>query len=609
MVSIKIATVAVISFLGITNIFGQNLETARNYALAERFDDAKAELNKIIKSDPNNTSAYFYLGQTIIREYLADSLSNSLSDVCTEANQAFETGLQKDSTFALNFVGKGMLEQLCKNDTSAANGYFQRALNTFPKNKKKQTEVHAIICAKIAYACMMGKNQRFQKAVSYLNRAKEIAPQSFEVALQAGDIYLDRKDGSNAIANYNRAASINAESPLPLIKIGDLYLAAKNYNLGRTYYDQAKEIDSTNASIYKSYGELWNTAGRYDLAKENFRKYLSLSGNNIPAKVSYVNSLYKTKDYDEAITVIEEIQAVDNSRNYLNRVAGYSSYDKKNPDYEKAYNYLTAFFKNAKPTSITARDYAYYGRTMIRLNKDSAFVLQGIEHLKKASEMNPEDKTLTADMAQAYYLINDYEGAIRLFTEKIENGSATNTDYIQLGKAYMQVKNFVKAGETFDKVAAADPKNMEALMRSANAYANQDPESKLGLAKPKYEAVIALGNTDPKKYAKELFEANRYMASFYLYGENKSQRTQSEEYFKRILTLDPSNKEWLKTAYSGLASLYTGLAPQTSGTGMWEQAKSMFQELLKVDPNNQTAKTAIVNIQKQINTIKVMGSK
>lgn len=582
MVRIKLATVALFLFFGIGNNFGQNLETARYYALAERYDDAKEMLEKIIQSEPNNASAYYYLGQTIIKEYLTDSLSNSLSDVCSDARSAFETGFKKDSTYQLNLVGMGMIEQLCKSDTSAANNFYKRAIATFPKNKKKYNETHGLICVKIAFAQTLGSVKRNKSVDYYIARAKEIAPNSFEVHMQAGDIYLDRRDGTNSIANYNRAAYIKPESPLPLIRIGDLLLAAKNYNDARNRYDQAKEIDSTNAMVYKSYGELWNTAGRYDLAKENFRKYLTLSGNNIPAKISYVNSLYKTRDYEEAIKVIEEIQIVDNSRNYLNRVAGYSSFDKKNPNYEKANTYLEIFFKNAKPTSITARDYLYYGRTLVRLRKDSASIAKGIELLQKSYEMNPDEK-LPTEIAQSYYLNNDYEGVIRMYTQKIEKGDASTNDLIQLGRAYMQIKDYAKAGETFDKVAEADPKNMEALMRSANAYANQDPESKLGLAKPKYEAIIELGNTDPKKYSKELFEAYKFMGSFYLYGENKSLKNQSEEYYKKILALDPNNKEWMKTAYSGLAALYTGQEN-------WVPAKAMFQELVKLDPTNTTAK-------------------
>lgn len=609
MVRIKLATVVITLILGIGNIFGQNIEDAKKYALAERYDDAKDMLNKVIKNDPNNAVAYFYLGRTIIKEYLSDSLSNSLSDVCEQASAAFETGLKKDSTYALNYVGKGLLAQLCSDDTVAANKFFNRALASFPRNKKKLTRDHALICVHIAFGYTLGKNKRFKDVPYYINRAKEIAPTDFEIQIIAGNIYLDQKDGTNAISCFNKAAAINAQSPIPQIKIGDLYLAAKNYNSAKTYYDNAKELDSTYAPIYKSYGELWSIAGKYALAKENFRTYLSLSGNNIPAKVSYAISLYKTRDFHEVIEVVKEIQTVDNSRNFLNRIAGYSAFDEKNPQYEVANSYLTEFFKNAKPSSIIPRDYLYYGRTLLKLKSNDSLVNEkGFEMLNKAYELNPTDYSLLSEMGQGYFNLNYYDQSIEAFNRKVQAGAATSSDLIYLGRAYMQVKNYAKAAEVFDKIAAADPKNMEALMRAANAYANQDPDSKLGLAKPKYEEVIKLGETDTKKYSRELYEAYRFMGSYYLFSDNSGEMVKCEPYYTKMIELDPNNKEWLKTAYSSLAILYTKnkAGDQLS---LYTTARNWYYKLLEVDPKNETAHKAIDSLTKQINMIKVMKEK
>lgn len=274
--------------------------------------------------------------------------------------------------------------------------------------------------------------------------------------------------------------------------------------MSRSYYDQAKEIDSTNASVYKSYGELWSLAGKYQLARENFRKYLALSGNNIGAQVSYVGSLFKTREYEEAISVIQEIQKIDDSRNYLNRIAGYSAYDKKNPDYELANQYLSKFFSNANPSSITARDYLYYGRTLIKLKKDSSSIAKGVDLVYKSYEMT-KDENLISEIGDSYMYIEDYNNAIATYNKKVAAGTASPNDMLQLGKAYSIIKDYVKAGEVYDKIVASDPNNMQALTRAAVSYANQDPDSKLGLAKPKYEAIIALGITDPKKYIKRAF--------------------------------------------------------------------------------------------------------
>lgn len=601
MLRIKLPAVVFTLLLGVSNLmFGQDLEVAKKYIFAEQFDNAKEVLNKIIKAEPNNASAYFYLGKAIIREYLSDSISNSLSDVSEDARKAFETGLSKDSTYQLNNVGLGMLIQLTKSDTTAANRYFNKALASFPKNKKKYTREHALICVYTALGQTLGNVKRDKNATMYINRAKEIAPNDFEVCIVAGNIYLDKKDGTNAIANFNKALIIDPKSPVPQIKIGDLYVAAKNYNSARNYYDQAKELDSTYAPVYKSYGELWSIAGKYALAKENFRKYLDLSGGNISSKVSYAISLFKTGDYAEAVSVIKEIQAVDNSRNFLNRIAGYSSYNKKPADLEGANTFLTEFFKNAKQSNIIQKDYLYYGRTLLRLKKDSLMIDKGFQMLSKASEMAPDDINLTSEIALAYFNFDYYTQAIDAYNKKIQAGKATSADLINLGRAYMQLKDYVKAAETFDKVVAADPKNMEALVRSTQAYANQDPDSKLGLAKPKYEEVIKLGETDPKKYSKELYDAYKYMGSYYLFADNSSVMGQCEDYYKKIIPLDPNNKEWLKTAYSSLAILFTK-------TKSYEAARSWYRKVLEVDPKNDTAIKAIDALTKQINMQNVMG--
>ncbi len=63
-----------------------------------------------------------------------------------------------------------------------------------------------------------------------------------------------------------------------------------------------------------------------------------MSGNTTPAKVRYGNSLFRAKDYEGALTVIKEVLQVDHSRNYLNRLAAYCSYDKKPQDLEGAKN-------------------------------------------------------------------------------------------------------------------------------------------------------------------------------------------------------------------------------------------------------------------------------
>jgi len=89
---------------------------------------------------------------------------------------------------------------------------------------------------------------------------------------------------------------------------------------------------------------MYSLAGLDNLSILNYRKFLELSGNNIPAKIQYMISLFRAKKYTETLTVAEEILNYDKSRNYLNRIAAYSCYEKKPADYEKAEVIWRPFF-------------------------------------------------------------------------------------------------------------------------------------------------------------------------------------------------------------------------------------------------------------------------
>lgn len=51
MVRIKLTIIVVVLVFGLNNIFAQTLENARNFALSERYDDAKDALNQLIKTN------------------------------------------------------------------------------------------------------------------------------------------------------------------------------------------------------------------------------------------------------------------------------------------------------------------------------------------------------------------------------------------------------------------------------------------------------------------------------------------------------------------------------------------------------------------------------
>ncbi len=573
--------------------FDQKLNAALNLVASEQYEGAGLAFEDLLKSDPGNAEVNYYYGETVIKEYFSDTLSNSMKEMITKSENLFRKGIQKDSLNKLNEVGLGAVCIILQGDTIAADKFFNKAEASLPVKQKNLTIKDALLLTKLGYSQLLNdKITRYKKAQNYLNRAKEIDPENPKIYLALGDMYLQKNDGKNALANYNKALSLNPKSPLPKIKIGNIYIRASNLTAARPYLDEARGIDSTFAPVYRELGELYTMAGQFNLAKTNFRKFLDLSGNNTPAKIQYAKALFRSKDYSTALTTIEEILAVDKSRNYLNRLAGYCCYDKKPPELVKGKMYLETFFKNADPASIIPRDFLYYSRTLYKVaNKDSVILGRAFTAFEKAYEMDPKNVSLASEIASDYYYSRMYEKAILWINLKNQKGRKDKDDLMLIGKSYYQLKQYHNADSIFNKIIVEQPDNMQAYLYIARTASSMDPTSELGLAQPKFEALVEKAGTKTTEYAKELQESYTYLGFYYL---QKQDYSASKSWYKKLYELDPANKQWQIQSLKSQALI-------AYKEKNYVEARDLYTEIKKLDPADLDAAKAIQDLTKAIN--------
>jgi tetratricopeptide (TPR) repeat protein len=570
---------------------GQDLNTALKLSNSEQYEEAEKVYQDLLTKDPANGDLYYYYGEAVIKDYLSDTFSNSLEEYANKAESLFQKGINQAPDNVLNQVGMGAVTLLRSSDTVKAIPYFQKAELAIPTKKKQYTPKHAIILAKLGAAQLYGKVIRYEKAKFYLNWAKTINEAEPLIYLTLGDLYIKQNNASDALFNYNQALNKDPKSPLPKIKIGNIYMRVPNLNAARPYFEEAKAIDSTFAPVYRSLGELYTLAGRHDLAKENYYKFLQLSGNNTPAMVRYGNSLFRSKDYESALTIIEEVLQVDQSRNYLNRLAAYCCYDKRPQELEKGLKYIEIFLENAKPENIIPRDYAYYGRFLYKLAKnDSVMLDKSFQQLRKAYALDPEDYNLLSETALDYYYAQRYAEAVDMFNLKASKGKADKGDDMLVGKSYYQMKEFGKADTVFSQIIAEQPDNMQAYLYLARTYSNMDPSSEIGLAAPKFEQLINKIGSDTVKYKQELYEAYSYMG---YYNLQKKDYEPAKIWYNKLYNLDPKNKDWQTRALSSLAII-------SYREKDYNESIVIYQKLLALDPNNASFKQAIIDLKKVI---------
>lgn len=580
--------------------FELKLNAALKLAASEQYEEAGQAFEELLKTEPGNGNVYYYYGETIIKDYLSDTLSNSLKDMASKAEDLFRKGIQKDTSNVLNSIGLGAVSLLLSGDTIAADKNFRKAEATIPIKIKLLMPKHALILSKLGSSQLLGKVVRYNKALIYLTRARDIDPNNASIYLALGDVYMQKNDGKNALANYNKALSLDAKSPIPKIKIGNIYVRATNLNAARPYFDEARDIDSTYAPVYRELGELYTIAGQFNLAKTNFRKFLDLSGDNIPAKIQYAKALFRAKDYTNTLATLEEVLAVDKSRNYLYRLAAYSCYDKRPPELEKGRLYMEKFFENANSASIIPRDYLYYSRILFKVAKNDSLTLsKAFDAFEKAYAMDTNNVSLVSEIAFNYYYSRIYKKAITWLNLKNRKGKSDIDDVMLIGKSYYQLREFTNADSIFSKIIINQPDNMQAYVYLARTASSMDPTSELGLAHPKFESLVEIIGSDTIKYAKELQESYTYLGYYHIQKEDYKT---AKFWYKNLYNLDPSNKQWQIQSLKSQALI-------AYKEKNYVEARDLYSEIKNLDPADLEAAKAIQDLTKAINALQKLNKK
>ncbi|MCX6270855.1 MAG: tetratricopeptide repeat protein [Bacteroidetes bacterium] len=527
------------SLLIVTGVFAQaqTLKTAIKLTEGEQFDQAASQFKKLLQQSPNNGSYYFYYGENIMKSYLVDSANVSFKEVADSAYLLYKTGFAKDPQNPLNLIGMGDIELL-----PSAQQYFDQSLQlvrvktTGNKPGVLTPADKAVVLMKMADAYIHSPFNDSTVTMTLLREAEKFDPRNPDIYIVHGDAYLASNDGNNANLMYNKAKELDPKSPKAIMRTGNLWYRNKAYLVALNYYQDATKIDSTFAPVYRELGKLYTLARQYDNAVAAYKKFLDLSANNISAKTRYAGVLISAKQYENAITLITGIIKEDSSRNDLNRALAYSYFETN--QYDKGLVYITKFFRKTKPEKVIVSDWVYYGKLLARTKQDSL----AVEKFQKAYALDTTNIDVLSEMASSCSRSKNYQAAIPVYEKILKKREPTHIDFYNLAKAYFGLKDYVKADSVLAIVNTMQPGYIPGLFLRASANANLDPETKEGRAKPYYEAIIEKIGTEPGKNTKELITSYEYLAYYYL---KMKDYPKSKEYYTKVLSIDPANKNAL----------------------------------------------------------------
>jgi len=547
----KVWVVFFLFVLSVYSLHAQDLQTAIKLYKSEQFAAASSAFKKLIVQSPDNGDIYYYYGVSFLRNYQSDTLNNSFKEMADSAKTVFELGANKDPKNPLNFVGLGGIS-LLRHDISQADPFFAKANSLLPSKANKSIVMtpqrQSLVLLYMAEFYIRAGVHDTAQVLSLLRKAERLDNKNPDLYIVKGDAYIFiLNDGSKAITNYNIAQGLDPKSPEAKLRVGQLWMRARNYTDALSTYKEVVKIDSTYAPAYRELGYLYSRANRNDDAQANYKKFLTLSANNTTARKQYVNTLLELKKYPESITELMEIIKDDTMDNDVNRALAYCYFE--TGQYDEGLIYSKKFFKRTKPDKIRAADYAYLGRLLAKTKQDSLAYIQ----LFNAFQLDSSKSELLSEAAMSLNRIKKYSKALDIYKLKISLGKANPGDYYNMGKDYYNLQEWGKVDTTLAYYNTLMPDHIAGYQWRARALVNMDPDTKLGLAKPVFEALVEKAVPDSVKYSKELIEAYGYLAYYYLlqFNSTKDQENGKKalEYSQKILGLDPNNekgKEFVK---------------------------------------------------------------
>ena len=496
-------------------------------------------INELQTEPQSKAQTSFYLGNIYFGENKPDS-----------AELYFKSGLAADPTYANNAIGMVMLNM--KKDIKTSEAEIKKILKV--KKNKKDLEVYL----NIGYAYLY--NGMDEKAKVYQKKAKDLkAKNPAGVYVLMGDI-LAKDNLGDACINYEQAIMFDENNKEAYIKYARAYRVV-NSKLAIEKLLVLKQKDPSFTLVDRELGDVYYISNDFEKAAKYYETYLQSGNSDIQDLTKYSMTLFLNHDFQKSLEVANiGLQKAPKSPAF-NRLAMYNNVDlKQNAEALKA---ADLFFNKSENPEFTYLDYRYYGQAL----RDAKQVALATEQYKKALTYDATKVELWKDISDMYNENNDYASSINAYNNylnSLADNKKTADVIIALGKLYYSLGNdstaapevkkssLLKADSIFTQIAAMEPANYRGDFWRARTNSALDPETTLGLAKPYYEKTAALieSKEDAASYNSVLTECYSYLGYYTLLQKDNAK---SIEYWNKILKINPNNAT-AKKAIEGIAN-------------------------------------------------------
>ncbi len=490
---------------------------------------------------------YHYAKSYFISQLTASSsvpeiyLANIYLKYNDEDSAKYYLDLGSKKTDAMSFINQALLARLDKKDEATISELVNSAIT---KSKRKDAEIYFQAGCLIFYPKDAPATNNY---IEYLDEAIARANPNTYYQIIKGDAYVVQKDKGLAIEQYNKVVEANPENALAQIKIARLYNSGKGYTAAINAYNKALTLAPNTGYIYYELADVYADNNQFDKSIETYKKYFSMNPGDNRTPMIFINKLYYSKKYNEALSEIPSLLKKDTTNYFYYKMASFCYYDLK--DYKNAYLQFNKYLNFAKAENITASDYLA-GSKIILSGNDTA---KAIQFLKQGIALEKNNAEMLSELGTILYYDRKFNEAIATYHErKMNKVPMPSLDYYYLGRSYFTLDKYAAADSAFAMFTKANPNIPDGYWWQSRCNMFMEQKVFTGLAVQhftKYLEIVTATEENTKKYKDNIITAYNYLGL--VEKDAKKDKTKASEFFNKVLSLDPTNK----TALAALAEM------------------------------------------------------
>jgi tetratricopeptide (TPR) repeat protein len=578
------------------------------------FGDAVRAFRRAVELEPDNTDAAIKLSDILLVAINQDR--DHGEDLMKEVKQLADKILQKDSNSYDGHRIEGQLALLQKDapgavkqfelatrakpgQTDLSLAYFQALLSNQQAPEAEKMGLAVIDKNKnfspmydVLYVYYM-QNKRVPDAERILQRKVENNPQQGNYLVELAAHYLFTKQ-NDQVDGVMRRLSDEKQFPEGHLLAGDfLYFRARDFDRARAQYEAGEKASPRDKLVYqKRMVELLTTTGRNQDANQLLATILKESPNDSDAVAMRAALMLVTGDLKQINQAVNDLQSLvaKSPNNHLLRFNLARAYVAKN-DMDQARLQLEAAIKS-RPDFILARDML----SRIYLNKGDYS-----KALKEADDtivLDKNDMPARLNRSSALMGIGDAQKA-RQELDSVLAIAPNNPDArYQAGYLAWSEKDYKRAQQVFDDLYKANPKDARGMIGLVETMASQNRmdeaikllQDSISRQPERREFRLALANLyvrdqrydDAVKLLQELLKTDPKSGDLLLRLAETQRRkgdvNAAVETFRQASQAAPADTRPL---------LQLGLL--MDGTGRRDQAKPIYEQILKIQPDHPIA--------------------